>query len=350
MLSGPHGAPVLGRVIHHVHAVQLRLELLGQQPGVRDSVERQLGVVGGTQDSRDSDRHEYAPQRGPTTYGRASTPDVIVDLPPGSVKPIAAGVKERTFEYNPPRNAGANASRHGRALSRPLGSRFTRTRRGFSSVKLPVISNPGDPPTERRLPPWLKRPLPCGRLRRDQAGGRPERRGHRLPGGPLPQSLRVLVEATRHLHDPGGQVHPALPLLRRQHGQARSAGGGRARPAGAGGCGTAIPPRGADGRLPRRSARRGGRSLRRLRSRPSRALPADDGRGAPGRLPCSPRVHRRPLRRRAGVVQPQPGDGRAAHSGDQAAGQVPAFARSAPPGEGDRPAAADQVRADGRAG
>ena len=29
-------------------------------------------------------------------------------------------------------------------------------------MKLPVISNPADPPAERRLPPWLKRPLPAG--------------------------------------------------------------------------------------------------------------------------------------------------------------------------------------------
>ena len=54
---------------------------------------------------------------------------------------------------------------------------------------------------------------------------------------PLPEPLRVLDPAHGHVHDPGGDLHPSLRLLRRQAGKARGRGGRRA-----GAPGRGLPP------------------------------------------------------------------------------------------------------------
>ena len=144
----------------------------------------------------------------------------------------------------------------------------------------------------RRLPEWLKRPIPA-------AGGMyfTEDLVGELgleticESAQVPEPLGVLDAADGDVHGPGRDLHPPLRLLRREAGPARGRRRRRARPPGRG----LRPARPAARRdhvgHPRRPARRRRRALPPLRPGRPRADRRDD-RGPDARL-------RRPTRRRS---------------------------------------------------
>ena len=95
-------------------------------------------------------------------------------------------------------------------------------------------ASPADAP-RRRLPDWLKRPIPAAR--RDVLHQGPDRRagpGDDLRERQVPEPLGVLDPPDRDVHGPGRDLHPPLRLLRREARQARGRRPRRARPPGRG--------------------------------------------------------------------------------------------------------------------
>src|SRR3954447_8813837 len=104
---------------------------------------------------------------------------------------------------------------------------------------MPTLRAPDDAPTlpiltadevvadapRRRLPAWLKRPIPASRgtyFTKDLIG---ELGLETIcESGRCPNRSECWTPRTRHVHDPGRDLHPPLRLLRREAGQARGRG------------------------------------------------------------------------------------------------------------------------------
>ena len=145
------------------------------------------------------------------------------------------------------------------------------------AIRIRIAESAARPPG-RRLPEWLKRPIPAAggmsftRSLVERAGPR-----NRLRECAVPQPLGVLDPPHGDVHDPGRRLHPALRLLR---GQARAARAGRPRRART--PGRSLPAAGA---APRRHHLG---HARRPAGRRRRALPPV----RPGRAPANRRHDR----------------------------------------------------------
>ena len=183
---------------------------------------------------------------------------------------------------------------------------------------LRIEARNAETPIERK-PPWIKVKAKMGPEYTAAArAGLARGAAHRLPGGRLPQHLRVLGGPGGHLPHRWRPVHPALRLLPDRHRQAGRVRRRRAAP------GRRVG--GHDGPAVRHHHRRGpGRPARRRRVALRRDRPADPRpaaglrrRAADPRLQRGPRAARRGLRRPAGGARAQRRDGAADLQADPA--------------------------------
>jgi hypothetical protein len=90
-------------------------------------------------------------------------------------------------------------------------------------MELKVIDN--KEPRGRRLPSWLKRPLPTGEVLL-QTRSIVQRSGVATvcQEAKCPNPGGMLVPASRDVHDPGRAMHAAVPVLCCGHGEAAATG------------------------------------------------------------------------------------------------------------------------------
>ena len=189
-------------------------------------------------------------------------------------------------------SSGTGGPPHGGRRGRGPGLRPRFLARGWRRPEMAAPAGSGKrPPTRERLPaPRPGRGAPDPRAQASLAEDPlPDRRalqvreahpGHPLPphrvrGGPLSQHLRVLGRADRHLHDPGGHLHPPVRLLRRDDRHSRPRGSPGAGPPRRGGGADGAGPRGDHVGGPGRSPRRRRRPLRGGDPRGARAAVPD---------------------------------------------------------------------------
>ena len=168
------------------------------------------------------------------------------------------------------------------------------------------------PARTRRLPEWLKRPIPL-------AGGMSFTRSlvselgleTGCESARWSQSLGMLDQAHRHVHDPGRRLHPAVWLLRRRSRTSRPGRQRRARSPRRSMPSPGTAARGYHLGHPRRPAGRWRRALSPVRPGRSHANRGHD-RSPHARLRRPSRSDRRRPSSSARDIQPQHGNGREA--------------------------------------
>ena len=203
-------------------------------------------------------------------------------------------------------------------------------------------------PIERK-PEWIKTRAKMG-PEYNAAPEPGEGRGpaHGLPGGRLPQHLRVLGGPRGHLPHRRRPVHPPLRLLPDRHRQAAAARPRRAAPGRGVGAEDGAALRHHHRRRPRRPRRRRRLAVRRDRARDPRAQPRHRRREPDPRLQRQARPAPRGVRVAARGARPQRRDRAADLQADPAGVPLRPLARRAHPGP--RLRAGHQVQPDPRHG
>ena len=193
---------------------------------------------------------------------------------------VPCGHAGRHRDLAQPRDRSRRHRRRGHAVRREAAGRGAARRRrrldgvtiapdGRKLLRLEVRN--AETPIERK-PPWIKTRAKMGPEYTElQVAGEARGPAHGLPGGRLPQHLRVLGGPRGHLPHRRRPVHPALRLLPDRHRQAGAARPRRAAPGRRVGAGDGPALRHHHRRRPRRPARRRRLAVRRDGARDPRS-------------------------------------------------------------------------------